>query len=581
MLAGFVHLVASQVITRLLTFSLNLLTARSLTPEAYGVAAVQFHLINTTILFIAREGFRRACLRIDPSTPHAAARTLRIAALTIPAGGLLAAGVTAALLRAVGPGDAVYRRALGMQGLAAFVEVLSEPLYILASTRLLFGLRVGVETASMAAKGLLTLALIRQPGAQPAIAFSWGQLAYAGVMLAGYAACFAPELLRHARRGGAGKGRQADAAPAAAPSGASAAAAEGRPAVGNGASGKEGQAAKGPAAPAAAAATDGDVLRLAGTFTLQAVEKLALAEGSKMAVAAFQGAHDQGVYGLVNSLGSIVVRTLFQPFEEAAFVAFSKEQGQAAAGPAGLARQARLLAVLVRCITTVGLLAAAFGPAYSHLALLLLYGKRWADTEAPVALGLYSQYLVLLAANGILEAFVHSVATERQLHANNVALVGFTAVHAGLSVAAVRSGGAAGLIAADAANMALRIAYCLRFAAARFAGTPAGFRPRQLLPSGATASALAASAAVTSASRLILMSDSSALLRAAARHGLQLQLLPPAVASALARQPAAVLAAAHVGVGAACLAVVAATMLRHERSLVSEMHQLRKGSKSQ
>lgn len=29
---------ASQVITRLLTFSLNLLTARSLTPEAYGVS---------------------------------------------------------------------------------------------------------------------------------------------------------------------------------------------------------------------------------------------------------------------------------------------------------------------------------------------------------------------------------------------------------------------------------------------------------------------------------------------------------------------------------------------------------------
>ena len=53
-----------------------------------------------------------------------------------------------------------------------------------------------------------------------------------------------------------------------------------------------------------------------------------LAEGSKMAVAAFQGSHDQGVYGLVAGLGSVVVRTLFQPFEEAAFVAFSKERGE-------------------------------------------------------------------------------------------------------------------------------------------------------------------------------------------------------------------------------------------------------------
>ena len=116
------------MITRLLTFGLNLATARSLTPEAYGVrgsggwsalrepgtskeqccpvpvpalaplpspaatprhatrapcaspsclhqvAAVQFHLINTTILFIAREGFRRACLRIDQSAAGASRR---------------------------------------------------------------------------------------------------------------------------------------------------------------------------------------------------------------------------------------------------------------------------------------------------------------------------------------------------------------------------------------------------------------------------------------------------------------------------------------------------------------------------
>ena len=60
----------------------------------------------------------------------------------------------------------------------------------------------------------------------------------------------------------------------------------------------------------------------------QAAEKLVLAEGSKMAAAAFQGPAAQGVYGLVAGLGSIVVRTLFQPFEEAAFLAFSREQGE-------------------------------------------------------------------------------------------------------------------------------------------------------------------------------------------------------------------------------------------------------------
>ena len=77
---------------------------------------MQFHLINTTILFLAREGFRRACLRIDQSSPHATRRTLRIAALTVPAGALLSAAVTALLLRSVGGDDAAYRTALVMQG---------------------------------------------------------------------------------------------------------------------------------------------------------------------------------------------------------------------------------------------------------------------------------------------------------------------------------------------------------------------------------------------------------------------------------------------------------------------------------
>ena len=40
----------------------------------------------------------------------------------------------------------------------------------------------------------------------------------------------------------------------------------------------------------------------------------------------------QGVYGLVTNLGSLVVRLLFQPFEEAAFLAFSRTAGSSSAG---------------------------------------------------------------------------------------------------------------------------------------------------------------------------------------------------------------------------------------------------------
>ena len=105
-------------------------------------------------------------------------------------------------------------------GAAAMIELLSEPLYILAQTRLLFGLRVLVETLAIVTKASLTLLLLHTDAAAPAIALSWAQaclcvghllcvlhcgptyvdlplplqIAYAAVILVGYIAYFAPEV---------------------------------------------------------------------------------------------------------------------------------------------------------------------------------------------------------------------------------------------------------------------------------------------------------------------------------------------------------------------------------------------------
>lgn len=54
------------------------------------------------------------------------------------------------------------------------------------------------------------------------------------------------------------------------------------------------------------------------------MEKLVLSEGSKLALVGFESSYNQGVYGLVANLGSLVVRLLFTPIEEAAFTAFSR-----------------------------------------------------------------------------------------------------------------------------------------------------------------------------------------------------------------------------------------------------------------
>ena len=89
----------SQITVRLINFGLNLVTARLLSPEAYGVrkqaavqeenlfrqysrltvasavqlASVQFHLLNTGIVSLSREGLKRACQRIQKVKPASAA----------------------------------------------------------------------------------------------------------------------------------------------------------------------------------------------------------------------------------------------------------------------------------------------------------------------------------------------------------------------------------------------------------------------------------------------------------------------------------------------------------------------------
>jgi oligosaccharide translocation protein RFT1 len=542
-LGGFLHLLLSQVATRLLTFALNLATARALSPAAYGVAVVQFHLLNTGILFLAREGLRRACLRVAPGEPAAARRVLGTAALAAPAGGALAAAAVAALAWIGAGGDPAYLAALRIQGAAALVELIAEPLYILATVERRYGLRLAAEAAATLGRAGVTLGALRR-GAPPPLAFSYGQVAYAAALLAVYSTYWARAwALRRAvsKRGGRG--------------------------------------------PAAAAADDDDsgwprldrgVLRVAGAFSAQAAGKLALAEGSKAVLAAAAPADVQGVYGLVANLGSLAARVVFQPYEEAAFAAFSRGAGGRA--PAALCARAALLALLCRGAALAGGAAAAFGPAYAHLAIAVLYGPHWAASGAAPALGAYSLYLALLAANGTLEAFVHAVASPAELAAANGALGAASAAHLALCAAGVARGGALGLLLADAANMAARIAYCLRFAARHFAAAPggAGYSARGLAPGRATLAALAGAAAVTGASRVLLLPESSAAAAALAARW------PKGPAAALARAaaaaaPEAVRAVAHVGVGCACLVAVAAAARVGERDVLAELRRLRAG----
>lgn len=67
------------------------------------------------------------------------------------------------------------------------IELCSEPLYIISSTRLEFGRRASIDTAAMITKCLVTLVLVMRTPLAPALVFAAAQLAFSGVVLVGYA----------------------------------------------------------------------------------------------------------------------------------------------------------------------------------------------------------------------------------------------------------------------------------------------------------------------------------------------------------------------------------------------------------
>ena len=440
-----------------------------------------------------------------------------------------------------------FHSAILLQGLAAFLELCSEPFYILSTVRLWFGIRVGTEAAATLAKNILTLLLLMYGSGtstsnlavSPALAFSWGQVAYGSVTLLVFSTYFAFFASSEKKKT---SGKQKDKY-----------------------------------------IIDRSILSICGTFSLQAAGKLLLAEGSKAVLATATALQEQGVYGLVNNLGSLVVRTVFQPYEEVAFVAFSRndsssngsskgggEKDEDAAKMVKMTKEKGvLLGALTQGIALLGLVAAAFGPAYSYIVVLILYGRTWADSGAPQTLALYSSYIALLAINGTLEAFVHATADQRQLRQTNAVLVALSLCHMGVSVGGVKIAGGMGLLVADGVNMGLRIGYCMWFISRGGhlvvedgGGDGGNTMPKivRLLPQRQTLMALGGACVVTLVSQAVFMpveTHSASLLLPLplslwSRHGL--------VGGALL----------HLGVGVLCLIAVGVVAMKNESQVVGQ-----------
>ncbi|CAM9195610.1 unnamed protein product [Lampetra planeri] len=268
----------------------------------------------------------------------------------------------------------------------------------------------------------------------------------------------------------------------------------------------------------AVCSTDRTLGRLTWSFFKQSFLKQILTEGERYVMTFLNvlSFGDQGVYDIVNNLGSMVARFIFLPIEESFYVFFAKvlERG------CDVKRQkqedvsvaSEVLECLLKLVLVVGLIITVFGYAYSHLALDIYGGSLLSSGAGPTLLQCYSCYVLLLAVNGVTECFVFAAMSQEEVDKYNVVMLGLSVSFLFLSYMLTWWSGSVGFILANCLNMGLRIAHSLLYIRRYFQSSP--WNPlRGLVPSPFVLLALAVSGVVTVVSEGFFCCDSGWLPR--------------------------------------------------------------------
>ncbi|KAM3172007.1 hypothetical protein ACTXT7_015432 [Hymenolepis weldensis] len=417
-LAGYTFIL--QILLRIITFVTNALAYRCVDASILGLVNFRIGLYYSTLVFTSRESFRRACLSrggelllsplvIDIRSKWRA--LLNVMWLTVLVGILLSFGLLPIWLFVLSSpaSDTVnynpeyqYRVSCLLYTLSAFLELATEPLWLVCQLGMFLRARIVLEAIANIARAVgIIFALWFGDGSTHGLyLLACPQLLHGSTLVLGYI-LFAIWLTRTSSLDKdnpftkiAPKTLQ-----------------ELLPSIHVG-------------------SFDWSCLVLSWNFFRQGLLKQFLTEGERYLISAFHllSFADQGIYDLVNNLGSLAPRLVFGSVEEGCHLLFSqciqRDVPPKSQSERYLREAIKMLNTSLRLLTLIAWVGCVFAQGYSHL-LLYFYGGSRLVTDNPEAVNLlriYALYLVLLAWNGPTEAFLNAAMTTGDVSRHNFRL---------------------------------------------------------------------------------------------------------------------------------------------------------------
>ena len=463
---GTIYLILIQVASRALTFAGNQFVLRYLSPHLLGLA-VQLELYSVSVLYFSRESLRVALQRHPSGHYDAEASTRAHQKVKKEIQGLRRSSRTQAIVNVaylaillgipltIALGYLYHKSqrsniqvqeclyfdlSLQLYALATLIELLSEPCFVIVQDRLLYQDRARAETLAAIAKCattcLATLLSSRRGLKASVLPFAIGQTAYAISLAGGYLVTVYPL------------------------------------------SGKDGfslfpRALKDRESTYLFSIFDRPLVSLSGALYAQSVFKQILTQGDALILGFFASLEDQGVFALASNYGGLMARLIFQPIEESSRNYFGKtlsgaggsQEEKEAAKKEQLTSAAEYLGGLLHLYSIVAVLSSCLLYSILPLVVKLIVGPSWFTPEIEGILATYCYYIPFMAFNGILDAFVTSVAAPGELHRQSLWMSAFTAGYLAAAYVLLTKMelGARGLVLANILNMLLRVSWGLRF----------------------------------------------------------------------------------------------------------------------